>query len=141
MIEQPQRPPQARPEVYATLKPLWAVTAWLAWALGPGLLLVGIWMRADAMPEWLDLRSPLKWVSLLLTLAMVIGGGESRRTPEFWLLVVFWVGIGLGIPALILIMTPFIGIGALVAAFAFPIVGAARLGMYLWRRRVRPPAV
>lgn len=130
----------AQPERFAALRPAEAVAAWIAWALGPGLFVLSTRM-ADQMPAWLGPTSPLKWVSLLVTLAMVFIRGEHRRTPEFWLLVVCWAGFGMTFLWLnILSAIPLVA--AAVAAVALPIVGGARLAMYLWRYcRVRPPAV
>lgn len=140
MVEQPEHFPQAVPEVYAPLGPLWALAASIAWALGPGWFLLSMW-GGDAIPEWLHSPViPLQYVCLLLTAGMGIKGGESRRTPEFWLLVVYATGFGipllgikLGISFLVFVF-PFTLIAAFVAAVAFPIMGVLRLTVHLHRR-------
>lgn len=139
MAEQPERFPQAVPEVYASLRPIEAVAVWIAYVLGPAMLLLQMWLGADAMPTWLGPQSPVQWISLLLTLGMVIMTGDIRRTPEFWLLVVFWVGWGVPFLAIklgisfVAFVVPFVGVAAVAAAAAFPIVGIARLAVHLCR--------
>src|SRR5262245_4932613 len=98
MAEQPAQHPQAGPEVYAALKPLEAVAVWIAWGVGPGSFLLWMWIH-DQLPMWLGPRSPLQYVSLALTIG-VSRGREIRRTPEFWLLVVYWAGFGVPLLAL-----------------------------------------
>jgi hypothetical protein len=142
--EQSAQLPQAVPEVYAALKPWEAVAIWIAWIAGPGSFLLSMWMR-DRMPAWLGPGGPLLFVSLVLTIA-VGRRRDVRRTPEFWLLVIYLAGWGvpllglkLGISFLVFVV-PFAGVAAIAAAFAFPIMGVLRLAAHLRRcsGRTRP---
>jgi hypothetical protein len=142
MVEQMQRIPEEvqAPAKRSSLEIAWTVGAWIAWGLGPGPLLLFIFTGGEPIPAWLGPSGPLRFVSLLLTLGMLVGRGNTRRVPECWLLILYWVSLGiiyLSPPTWFMIAC---GATAGFAAITFPIIAGLRLPPARLRRRAGPPS-
>jgi hypothetical protein len=119
------------------------ILVWIVWAVGPGVLVAARLVSLVHPGYFVDPPDIGAFyvvvfghfVSAVLSLGLVFGKGPHRRLPEFWVLVGYWVVVGLLLGgAAWAMLAP-----ALILSAAIPAAAAIRLARHLLIGRGRPP--